>query len=107
MFLSRYTLPQFISFSLLLQPLNGSGYSAIEFGAPDMVVRCSTKEKMENHNCFFKLEKDDANLYGAHIVWRIPSGIKAHADLVSAATFIAALLSTLAIVVASLYYSNS
>ncbi|KAG5018123.1 hypothetical protein JHK82_014076 [Glycine max] len=85
------------------QPLNGSGYSAIEFGAPDMVVRCSTKEKMENHNCFFKLEKDDANLYGAHIVWRIPSGIKAHAGLVSAVTFIAALLSTIAIVVASLY----
>ena len=46
-------------------------------------------------------------MYGAHTVWRIPSGIKAHADLVSAATFIAALLSTLAIVVASLYYSNS
>ncbi|KAL5144276.1 hypothetical protein HKD37_06G014619 [Glycine soja] len=85
------------------QPLNGSGYSAIEFGAPDMVVRCSTKEKMENHNCFFKLEKDDANLYGAHIVWRMPSGIKAHAGLVSAVTFIAALLSTIAIVVASLY----
>ncbi|KAG5047903.1 hypothetical protein JHK85_009006 [Glycine max] len=89
------------------QPLNESGYSTVEFGAPDMLVRCGTKGKVENHYCFFKLEKDDANLYGPHTVWRIPSGIKAHADLVSAATFIAALLSTLAIVVASLYYSNS
>ncbi|TKY75377.1 Phosphatidylinositol-glycan biosynthesis class X protein [Spatholobus suberectus] len=89
------------------QLLNESGYSTVEFGAPDMLVRCSTKGKVENRYCFFKLEKDDANLYGAHIVWRIPSGIKVHADLVSAVTFIAALLSTLAIVVASLYYSNS
>lgn len=109
MTLSRYiaVLLQFIYFCLLFQPLNESGYSTVEFGAPDMLVRCGTKGKVENHYCFFKLEKDDANLYGPHTVWRIPSGIKAHADLVSAATFIAALLSTLAIVVASLYYSNS
>lgn len=85
------------------QPLNESGYSTVEFGAPDMLVRCGTKGKVENHYCFFKLEKDDANLYGPHTVWRIPSGIKAHAGLVSAVTFIAALLSTIAIVVASLY----
>lgn len=89
------------------QPLNDSGYSTVEFGAPDMFVRCSTKENVENHHCFFQLENDNGNVSCARIAWRIPSGIKAHADLVSAVTFITALLSTLAIVVASLYYSNS
>ncbi|KAK7379927.1 hypothetical protein VNO78_34203 [Psophocarpus tetragonolobus] len=88
------------------QPLNESGYSIVVFGAPDMLVRCSTKEKVENRYCFFKLEKDDANLSDDPIIWTIPSGINAHAKLVSPVTLIAALLSTLAIV-ASLYYSNS
>ncbi|KAL2318297.1 hypothetical protein Fmac_032173 [Flemingia macrophylla] len=88
------------------QPLNESGYSTVEFGAPDMLVRCSKKEKVSNRYCFFKLENHDANI-STRIVWKIPSGIKAHADLVSAITFIVALLSTFAIVVSSLYYSNS
>ncbi|QCE16801.1 phosphatidylinositol glycan [Vigna unguiculata] len=85
------------------QSLNESGYSTVEFGAPDMLVRCSTKDRVENR-CFLKLEKGDANVYGSRIVWRIPSGIKTHAGLVSTVTFTAALLSTLAIVAASLYY---
>ncbi|XP_027347557.1 phosphatidylinositol-glycan biosynthesis class X protein [Abrus precatorius] len=89
------------------QPLNESGYTPVEFGAPDMLVHCSTLEKLENRNCLFKLEKDDANLYDTRIVWRIASGKMAHADLVSAVTFISALLSTLVIVVVSLYYSSS
>ncbi|XP_061337785.1 uncharacterized protein LOC133284735 isoform X2 [Gastrolobium bilobum] len=89
------------------QPLNESGYSTVEFGSPDMLVRCSTKENMENRNCFFKLKIDDANLYDAGIVWSIPSGRKAHADVVSGVTFIAALLSTFVIVVTSLHYYNS
>ncbi|KAL2344225.1 hypothetical protein Fmac_005510 [Flemingia macrophylla] len=72
-----------------------------------MLVHCSKKEKVPNHHCFFKLKNDDANVFGARIVWKIPSGIKAHADLVSAVTFIVALLSTFAIIVASLYYSKS
>lgn len=100
-------MSQLFYFPLLLQPLNESGYSTVEFGAPDMLVRCSTKEKVENSNCIFRLENDDANPYDAGIVWRIPSGRKAHADLVSAVTFSAALLSTLVIVVTSLCYSNS
>ncbi|XP_061336544.1 uncharacterized protein LOC133283666 [Gastrolobium bilobum] len=81
------------------QPLNESGYCTVEFGAPDMLVRCSTKENVENRNCFFKLKIDDANLYDADIVWSIPSGRKAHAEIVSGVTFIAVLLSTLVIVV--------
>ncbi|KAF1866698.1 hypothetical protein Lal_00018083 [Lupinus albus] len=89
------------------QPLNESGYSTVEFGAPDILMRCRTKENMENHNCIFKLTNDDANLYDAGIVWRIPSGRVAHAYLVSTVTFIAALLSTIVIVFSSLYYTSS
>ncbi|KAK7287228.1 hypothetical protein RIF29_00375 [Crotalaria pallida] len=89
------------------QPLNESGYSTVEFGAPDILIHCSAKEKMETRNCFFKLTNDDANYNDAGIVWRIPSGRKAHADLVSSVTFTAALLSTLVIVFTSLYYANS
>ena len=101
--------PKFLSVPFLSQPLNESGYSTVELGAPDMFARCSTKENLEDHNCFFKLTNDDANvdMYDGGIVWRIPSGKKAHSDLVFAVTFSVALLSTLVIVVTSLRYSNS
>ncbi|WJX87805.1 hypothetical protein P8452_69958 [Trifolium repens] len=89
------------------QPLNESGYSIVEFGAPDMLLRCSTKEKAENSNCLFKLKNDDANLSNVGLVWRIPSGKKAHSDLVSTVTFLIAFLSTLVILVTSLHYFNS
>lgn len=62
---------------------------------------------MENSNCLFKLKNDDANLYDAGLVWRIPSGKKAHSDLVSTVTFLTAFLSTLVIMVTSLRYFNS
>ncbi|MED6123570.1 hypothetical protein PIB30_050317 [Stylosanthes scabra] len=89
------------------QPLNESGYSTVELGIPDILVRCSTKEQSENQNCFFKLTNNDANVqYEADVLWRIPSGKKAHTDLVFAITFSAAMLSTLVIVFSSLEYSN-
>ncbi|WJX15305.1 hypothetical protein P8452_05461 [Trifolium repens] len=34
------------------QSLNESGYSILEFGAPDMLLSCNTKEKVENSNSF-------------------------------------------------------
>ncbi|XP_045827324.1 phosphatidylinositol-glycan biosynthesis class X protein-like [Trifolium pratense] len=89
------------------QPLNESGYSIVEFGAPDMLLRCSTKEKAQNSNCLFKLKNDDGNLYNVGLVWRIPSGKKAHSDLVSTVTFLIAFLSALVILVTSLHYFNS
>ncbi|KAF7804699.1 Phosphatidylinositol-glycan biosynthesis class X protein [Senna tora] len=63
------------------QPLNESGYSTVEFGAPDILMRCSKKENVENQSCFVKVV-NDANSIGADIVWKIPSGRKAHAQLV-------------------------
>ncbi|MED6122393.1 hypothetical protein PIB30_039327 [Stylosanthes scabra] len=90
------------------QPLNESGYSTVELGTPDILLRCSAKEKSENQNCFFKLTTNDADvMYEADVIWRIPSGKKAHSDLVFAITFSAALLSTLLIVLSSLEYSKS
>ncbi|KAK2354788.1 hypothetical protein P8452_75078 [Trifolium repens] len=107
------TLPQPTDFRIEFplharyQPLNESGYSIVEFGAPDMLLRCSTKEMAENSNCLFKLKNDDANLSNVGLVWRIPSGKKAHSDLVSTVTFLIAFLSTLVILVTSLHYFNS
>ncbi|RYR55445.1 hypothetical protein Ahy_A06g030659 isoform B [Arachis hypogaea] len=90
------------------QPLNESGYSTVELGMPDILVRCSTKERSENQNYFFKLTNNDADvMYEADVLWRIPSGKKAHSNLVFVITFSAALLSTLVIVLSSLEYSKS
>ncbi|KAI9111975.1 hypothetical protein K1719_017665 [Acacia pycnantha] len=88
------------------QPLNESGYSTVRFGNPDVIVRCSTKENVKNQRCFFKATSDDTDMNGDDIVWRIPCGRKAHAQLVSTFTFMAALLSTLVIVCTSLCHSN-
>lgn len=89
-----------------MQPLNESGYWTIEFGTPDVVISCSTKEMVKKQSCFFKATSDDTNINGDDIVWRIPCGRKAHAQLVSALTFMAALLATLVIVCTSLSHSN-
>ncbi|MED6222113.1 hypothetical protein PIB30_061303 [Stylosanthes scabra] len=90
------------------QPLNESGYSMVELGTPDMLLRCSAKEKSKNQSCFFKLTNNNADVtYESDVLWRIPSGKKAHSDLVFAITFSAALLSTLVIVLSSLEYSKS
>ncbi|RYQ82428.1 hypothetical protein Ahy_B10g101019 isoform G [Arachis hypogaea] len=90
------------------QPLNESGYSTVELGMPDILVRCSTKERSENQNYFFKLTNNDADvMYEADVLWRIPSGKKAHSNLVFVITFSIALLSTLVIFLSSLEYSKS
>ncbi|KAL1335974.1 hypothetical protein HN51_030400 [Arachis hypogaea] len=90
------------------QPLNESGYSTVELGMPDILVRCSTKERSENQNYFFKLTNNDADvMYEADVLWRIPSGKKAHSNLVFVITFSVALLSTLVIFLSSLEYSKS
>lgn len=41
------------------------------------------------------------------VVWRIPSGIRTHASIVSVVTFLAAFLSTLIIVVTSIFHSDA
>ncbi|MED6122391.1 hypothetical protein PIB30_039324 [Stylosanthes scabra] len=98
--LSIYIDPESLEIASLnaeeLEPQNESGYSMVELGTPDMLLRCSAKEKLENQNCFFKLTNNV--MYEGDVLCRIPSGKKAHSDLVFAITFSSALLSTLVIV---------
>jgi hypothetical protein len=64
--LGTLVLPHSLFSTLLLQSLNESGYSILEFGAPDMVLSCNTKEKVENSNCLFKLKNNEANMIGEY-----------------------------------------
>lgn len=91
----------------MLQPLEESGYSRIELGAPDLFMRCSIEAKSHNQSCLLMLKDNGVALGNGPVVWRVPSGIKAHARAVSIVTFISAILSTLSIVLTSVYYSST
>ncbi|GMY29700.1 phosphatidylinositol-glycan biosynthesis class X protein [Fagus crenata] len=88
-------------------PLDESGYSRVKFGPPDLFVCCSIKGTSHNQSCLFTSTSEDAELESGEIVWRIPSGIKTHARIVSVVTFISALLSTLLIVLTCIFYSDA
>ncbi|OMO77350.1 Glycosylphosphatidylinositol-mannosyltransferase I, PIG-X/PBN1 [Corchorus capsularis] len=88
------------------QPLDESGYSIVEIGEPDVLLSCSKEEKQHEKSCLFMLPTDGAKFRIDAVAWRIPSGIKAHARLVSVFTFITAFLSTFSIVLASIYCSG-
>ncbi|KAJ9707234.1 hypothetical protein PVL29_002293 [Vitis rotundifolia] len=88
-------------------PLEESGYSSIELGAPDLFMRCSIEAKSHNQSCLLMLKDNGVALGNGPVVWRVPSGIKAHARAVSIVTFISAILSTLSIVLTSVYYSST
>ena len=85
------------NFLFLLQPLDKSGYSRVKFGPPDLFVFCSIEGTSHNQSCLFTSTSISSELESGEIVWRIPSGIKTHARIVSVVTFILALLSTLLI----------
>ncbi|XVE65321.1 hypothetical protein DITRI_Ditri07aG0171700 [Diplodiscus trichospermus] len=89
------------------QPLDESGYSIVEIGEPDVLMSCSMEGKQHNQSCLFIMSQNDSvkPRIGA-VAWRIPSGIKAHSRFVSVVTFCTAFLSTLAIVVTSLFCSG-
>ncbi|KAF8379041.1 hypothetical protein HHK36_028468 [Tetracentron sinense] len=87
-------------------PLEGNGYSRVEIGAADLFTCCRIEEKSPQRNCLWmSIVQGSESKIGA-VVWMIPSGIKAHAGAVSAVTFISALLSTLLIVLSSIYSPN-
>ncbi|KAJ0054265.1 hypothetical protein Pint_03476 [Pistacia integerrima] len=88
------------------QPLDESGYSRIKFSDPDLFMHCCIKGKLQNQSCLFISATDHAESKTEAAVWRIPSGIKAHSEIVSVVTFISAILSTLAIVWASIFCSD-
>ncbi|KAG6636230.1 phosphatidylinositol-glycan biosynthesis class X protein [Carya illinoinensis] len=88
-------------------PLDASGYSRVKFGAPDVFMCCSIEGNSPNQSCLFSPTGDGAELGSGEIVWRIPAGRKTHAEVVSIVTFISAIVSTLFIVLASIFYSKA
>ncbi|XP_042506113.1 phosphatidylinositol-glycan biosynthesis class X protein [Macadamia integrifolia] len=86
-------------------PLDGSGgYSTIQMDLPDLLINCSVEESLQHQNCLWKSVSEGSE-FRTGIVWKIPSGNSEHAKFVSAITFISALLSTLLIVVTSIFSS--
>ncbi|XP_044466949.1 phosphatidylinositol-glycan biosynthesis class X protein isoform X2 [Mangifera indica] len=88
------------------QPLAETGYSKVEFGSPDLFICCCIEGKPQNKSCLFISTTGHTESKTEAAVWKIPSGIKAHTEVVSVVTFISAVLSTLAIVWASIFCSD-
>lgn len=89
-------------------PLDESGYWEVNFGTPDYFMRCSVEGKSHNQSCLFRIPDingSDSTL--GTVVWKIPSGMKAHAGIVSVVTFVAALISAILIAVTSIFYSDN
>ncbi|XP_010276146.1 PREDICTED: phosphatidylinositol-glycan biosynthesis class X protein isoform X2 [Nelumbo nucifera] len=87
-------------------PLDGSGYSEVEINKPNLFVHCSVNEPLQQQDCLWLLIDESTQLKTSTIVWRIPSGNEKHVKVVSLVTFTVALLSTLLIVLTSIYSSH-
>lgn len=88
------------------QPL-GHGFSRVQFASPDLFLRCNIKRKEDDTGCLFLLDKQNAESIDTHPVWEVPCGNREHTEVVSAFTFISAVLSALLIIVASIKYSDN
>ncbi|XP_031099253.1 phosphatidylinositol-glycan biosynthesis class X protein-like [Ipomoea triloba] len=86
------------------QPL-GHGFSRVEFRPPNVFMQCSIERTMEK--CLFPLSYRNGESKADEVVWEIPCGDKEHAGIVSAITFMSAILSALLIILVSIYYSGS
>ncbi|KAJ8544067.1 hypothetical protein K7X08_025685 [Anisodus acutangulus] len=93
-------LPSFLSNRSLVEPL-GHGFSRVEFASPDLFLRCNVEGKHVT-SCLFPLDKQNAKPNDGHPVWEVPCGNREHTEIVSAFTFISAVVSALLIIVASL-----
>ncbi|KAH0642893.1 hypothetical protein KY289_033867 [Solanum tuberosum] len=88
------------------QPL-GHGFSRVEFASPDLFLRCNVERKEDDTGCLFLLDKQNAESIDTHPVWEVPCGNREHTEVVSAFTFISAVVSSLLIIVASIKYSDN
>ncbi|KAK3232529.1 hypothetical protein Dsin_004410 [Dipteronia sinensis] len=88
------------------QRLDEGGYSTVEFGDPDMFMQCCLEGKSHNQSCYIPTSNNGTEPKIGAAVWRIPSGIKGHEGVVSVVTFISAFLSTLLIVLTSIFLSD-
>lgn len=90
----------------IMQPLDESGYSQVEFGDPDLFLHCCIEGKLQNQSCLFIPTSENAERKTGRAVWRIPSGIKSHGGFVSVVTFVSAFISTILIVLTSFFCSD-
>uniref|UniRef100_A0A5B7BE30 Putative phosphatidylinositol-glycan biosynthesis class X protein n=1 Tax=Davidia involucrata TaxID=16924 RepID=A0A5B7BE30_DAVIN len=87
-------------------PVEEHGFSRIEFGTPDLFIRCSIEGKSHNQSCLFMSNNDSAGSKNGAVVWKVPCGIKEHAGAVFVVTYLSAVVSALLIVLTSIYYSE-
>ncbi|XP_065877766.1 uncharacterized protein [Euphorbia lathyris] len=87
-------------------PPSETGYAKIEFGRPDLFMQCSREGNSNDQSCLFTPITDHVVSKIVTMEWKIPSGTRSFAGVVSIITFAAAFISTLAIVVTSLFYSE-
>ncbi|CAN4076274.1 unnamed protein product [Withania somnifera] len=88
------------------QPL-GHGFSRVEFASPDLFLRCNVEGKESDTSCLFPLDKQNAESNDNFPVWGVPCGNREHTKVVSAFTFISAVVSALLIIVVSIRYSDN
>nr|GMD43444.1 phosphatidylinositol-glycan biosynthesis class X protein-like [Ipomoea batatas] len=98
-------LPSFRSNRSLIEPL-GHGFSRVEFRPPNLFMQCNIERK-SMEKCLFPLSYRNSESKADEVVWEIPCGDKEHAGIVSAITFMSAILSALLIILVSIYYSGS
>uniref|UniRef100_A0ACD5VZ20 Uncharacterized protein n=1 Tax=Avena sativa TaxID=4498 RepID=A0ACD5VZ20_AVESA len=80
-------------------PLNSSGYTAVEFGSPDLLLRYRKKDTHPD-SCIWALKNLDAAPV-EKLEWRVPCGDGVHAGFVSSLTFVSALVCSMSVVLAA------
>ncbi|KAI3691990.1 hypothetical protein L6452_31794 [Arctium lappa] len=88
-------------------PLGEHGYTRVEFGSPDLFLRCIMEEDPHNQSCIFPSTNDGVRSTDVATVWEVPSGIVKHTKVVSVLTFISAVASAFSIFMACVYYSDT
>ncbi|PWA51066.1 Glycosylphosphatidylinositol-mannosyltransferase I, PIG-X/PBN1 [Artemisia annua] len=87
-------------------PLGKHGYTKVEFGSPDLFVRCIVEGDSHNQSCLFSSANDGVRSSSAAIFWEVPSGIVKHTKVVSVLTFISAVVGALSILAACVFHSE-
>ncbi|KAF4350283.1 hypothetical protein G4B88_026954 [Cannabis sativa] len=87
-------------------PLDESGYSRVVFGKPDLFLRCSVGKTSLNQSCLYVIANNDSESRYGTIVWKQPSGMKAHSGVVYVFTFVSAFLAALVIMLTSIFHST-
>ncbi|XP_077220625.1 uncharacterized protein LOC143854510 [Tasmannia lanceolata] len=86
-------------------PLDQSGYSRVEMSLPDLLMRCRV-EKSQEEFLWMPIAWDGDSMNTDIAVWQIPCGNRVHAGVVSAVTFVSAIVSALSIVFSAILYSS-